>query len=58
VKVMVLTSVFAEMETLVVFERPKVAISAGPLGTVIGVQLAAVFQSPEAGSRSHCALFG
>src|SRR6187399_137102 len=56
VNVMPLTSVFAEIETSVVFERPKVAMSAGPLGTPIGVQLAAVFQSPEIGSRSHSAL--
>ena len=53
---MPLTSVFAEIETLVVFETANVAISAGPLGTVIGVQLAAVFQSPEPGLRSHVAL--
>ena len=56
VKVMPLTSVFAEMDTSVVFERPNIAMSAGPLGTSIGVQLAAVFQSPEMGSRSHCAV--
>src|SRR5439155_24942981 len=53
---MPLTSVFAEIETLVVFERANVAISAGPLGTPFGVQLAAIFQSPEMGSRSHWAL--
>jgi len=50
------TSVFADMETSVVFERSKVAMSAGPLGTPIGDQLAPVFQSPEMGSRSHWAL--
>ena len=44
------------METLVVFDRSNVATSADPLGTVIGVQLSAVFQSPEIGSRSHWAL--
>src|SRR5438874_11938545 len=53
---MLLTSVSSESETSVVFERPNVAISAGPLGTPIGVQLSAVFQSPEIGSRSHWAL--
>ena len=53
---MPLTSVSAEIETLVVLERPKVATSAGPLGIPFGVQLAAVFQSPEIGSRSHWAL--
>src|SRR5262245_47838670 len=50
------TSVFAEIDTSVVFERPKVAVSAGPLGISFGVQLAAVFQSPDIGSRSHWAL--
>src|SRR4026207_1687760 len=53
---MPLTSGFAEIEPSVVFERPNVAVSAGPLGTSFGVQLAAVFQSPEMGSRSHWAL--
>jgi len=56
VNVIPLTSVFAEMETFVVFERPNVAVSVEALGTVIGVQLAAVFQSPEPGLRSHIAL--
>src|SRR5436190_13085882 len=53
---MLLTSVFADIETSVVLERPNVAISAGPLGTPFGVQFSAVFQSPEIGSRSHSAL--
>ena len=44
------------METLVVFERANVAVSADPLGTVGGVQFVAVFQSPEVGLRSHVAL--
>ena len=56
VKMMLLTSVLLEIETSMVLERPNVAMSAGPLGTPIGVQLAAVFQSPEVGSRSHWAL--
>jgi hypothetical protein len=56
VNVMLLTSVFAELETPVFFERANVAVSAGLLGTPFGVQLAAVFQSPEMGSRSHWAL--
>src|SRR5207249_12222519 len=46
VKRMLLTSVFAEIETAVVFERPNVAVSADALGTVMGVQFVAVFQSP------------
>ena len=53
---MLLTSVSSEMETLVVFERSNVAISAGPLGTAIGVQLVAIFQSPDVGFRFHWAL--
>jgi hypothetical protein len=49
------TLVFAEIETLVVFDRAKVAVNK-KLGTVAGVQFTAVFQSPEMGSRSHWAL--
>ena len=56
VKVMPLTSVVAEIETFVVFERSNVAVSPDPLGTVAGVQLPAVFQSPEAGVKSQVAL--
>jgi hypothetical protein len=46
----------AEIETEMTCERPKVAISEGPLGTVAGVQLAAVFQTLLTGSRFHVAL--
>jgi hypothetical protein len=53
VNVMPSTSVFAEGETLVTLEKSKVVMSAGPLGTVIGVQFVAVFQSLEPGLRSH-----
>ena len=55
---MPLTSVMAERETLVVLEKANVAVSEGPLGTVAGIQLRAVFQSPLAGfrSRSRCRL--
>jgi hypothetical protein len=49
------TSVFADIDILVVFESAKVAVSAGPLGTVAGVQFVAVFQSPEPGLRSQVA---
>jgi hypothetical protein len=49
VNVMPFTSVFADMDTLAVFERANVAVSADPLGTVAGVQFVAVFQSPDAG---------
>ena len=44
------------VNTSVVFERPKVAMSVEALGTVIGVQFVAVFQSPEAGLWFHVAL--
>ena len=52
---MPLTSVFTEIETLVVFEWSNVAVSVEAFGTGIGVQFAAVFQSPEPGLRSQVA---
>ena len=55
-KTMLFTSVLAESETPVIVDRPKVAVSAELLGTVAGVQLAAVFQSPVPGAVSHVAL--
>lgn len=55
-KTMLLASVLAERKTPVVFEMSNVAVSAGPLGTVFGVQLAAVFQSPLVGSSCQVAL--
>ena len=55
-KVIPSTIVFSELETVVVLESANVAVSAGPLGTVIGVQFAAVLQSPEVGFRSHVGL--
>jgi len=54
-KVIPLTSVFADIETLVVLENANVAVSAELLGTVAGVQFVAVFQSPEVGLRSQVA---
>jgi len=56
VKLILLTSVFAEIETAGVLERANVAVSAEPFGTVAGVQFVAVFQSPDPGLRSHVAL--
>src|SRR5437867_5679169 len=50
------TSVLAEIETAEMTDNWKVAWSADPLGTVEGVQLAAVFQSPLVGVRLHVAL--
>ena len=55
-KAIALSSVLAENEMLVVLEASSVPVSKGPLGTVAGVQLAAVFQSPLVGSRSQVAL--
>ena len=46
----------AEKVRAVVFERPKVAVSLGPLGTVAGVQFAAVFQSLLIGLALQVAL--
>src|SRR5262249_44049540 len=45
-----------EVKMPVILEKPKVAVSFGPLGTVAGVQLGAVFQSPFVGLRFHVAL--
>ena len=44
------------MERAVVLDKSKKAVSDGPLGTVVGVQFIAVFQSPEPGLRPHIAL--
>ena len=57
-KTMPLTSGAARnpVETAVILETPKVAVSFGPLGTVAGVQLEAVNQSPLVGLRFHVAL--
>src|SRR5262245_29323618 len=51
-----LTSVEDESDRAAALERPKVAVSDGPFGTVCGVQLAAVFQSPLVGLRFQVAL--
>jgi hypothetical protein len=55
-KTMLLTSVGAESETAVILEAEKVATSDAPLGTVLGLQLVAVFQSLLAGFPFHVAL--
>jgi hypothetical protein len=49
-------SVLPAVETPVVLEKPNVAVSDDPLGTVAGAQLLAVFQSPVAGLANHVAL--
>jgi hypothetical protein len=41
---------------LVLFDAPKVAVSVPRIGTVAGVQLVAVFQSPLVGLALHVAL--
>jgi hypothetical protein len=53
---MPLISTVVGMETAVVLETANVAVSASPLGTVAGIQFAAVFQSPVVGLRSQVAL--
>jgi hypothetical protein len=53
---MLLTVVLAETETSLTFERRNVATSAGPLGTVFGIQFAAVFQSLLMGLTCQVAL--
>src|SRR4030095_6297200 len=55
-KIIPSTIVFDETKTSVVLEKAKVAISATPFGTVVGVQLVDVFQSPETGLISQGAL--
>ena len=53
---MLSSATFMFKVTLVWFETPKVAISAVPLGTRAGVQLAAVYQSSLVGLRFQVAL--
>jgi hypothetical protein len=55
-KTIAATWIAPESEMLVILEVLKVAVSEGPLGTVFGVQFAAVFQSPLTGFRFHVAL--
>ena len=43
-------------EMSVIVETSKVAMSPGPFGTVLGVQFAAVYQSPLVGLRFQVAL--
>jgi len=50
------TSVAGPIETSVIFETSKVAVSSGPFGTVFGVQLVAMFQSPVTGFKPQVAL--
>src|SRR5690242_12849424 len=55
-KTMPLISTVSARNTSRMSETAKVAVSAGPLGMVLGVQLAAVFQSPLVGLRFQVAL--
>jgi hypothetical protein len=50
------TSTLDESDISVMFEAANVAVSLGPFGTVLGIQLAAVFQSPLIGSSCQVAL--
>src|ERR1700720_3248424 len=47
------TVVLADRDTLVILETPNDAMAPDPLGTVAGVQFAAVFQSPLLGLAFH-----
>jgi len=47
---------FAEIKTAGSVDKPNVAMSFAPFGTVGGVQFVAVFQLPELAFRSHVAL--
>jgi len=58
VNVVPLTSVVAEMEMPVVFEKPNVATSLGPFGTVAGVQLPARIPVARAGIKIPCCASG
>ena len=53
---MLFTCVTAESLMLWTFEVAKIAVSPWALGTVAGVQLPAVFQSPSPGISFHVAL--
>jgi len=53
---MPLTSALNAMKGLLLLEDANVAVSAVPLGTVVGVQLVAVNQSPVAGFAFQVAL--
>src|ERR1043166_726561 len=55
-KAMPFTSTLDESDISVMFEAANVAVSLGPFGTVLGIQLAAVFQSPLIGSSCQVAL--
>ncbi|MBA3272554.1 MAG: hypothetical protein H0T11_01600 [Chthoniobacterales bacterium] len=55
-KAMPLTWVAAETETFGTLEKANAAISVGALGTVLGIQFVAVFQSPEVGFVFQVAL--
>ena len=55
-KTILSTWMLPDKDILVVLETPKVAMSAGPLGTVAGVQFAEVFQSTESGVVFQVAL--
>src|SRR5438094_5194657 len=50
------TSTLLERSMSIWLLVPNVATSPGPFGTVLGIQLVAVFQSPVAGFRAQVAL--
>ncbi len=53
---MLFVSIKPEKDKAVILDLPKVAVSAGPLGTVAGVQLAALVQWVSTGLRFQVAL--
>ena len=53
---MLFTCIRLERERPVMLDVANVAVSVGELGTVAGIQLAAVFQSPVPGAAFHVAL--
>ena len=55
-KFTLLSSTVGEIVTSVTFDMPKLAMSDGPFGTVLGTQLAVVFQSPVEGLVLHVTL--
>jgi hypothetical protein len=55
-KTISLTSVSLDIETTLWLLVSNMATSFGPLGTIIGDQFAALFQSPDSGFANHVAL--
>ena len=50
------TSIDVTNEMMLILETPKVAVSSGPFGNVVGVQLLGLIQSSSTGFRFQVAL--